>query len=207
MPQLITSVKGVEIHHDYLDRERTTLGRRVSNHIVLPDIAVSGEHCVFELHGLASVYVQDLGSTNGTYVNDHMVKRHLLNDCDIITIGKFKLQYFSANELMDEGRTATIPLDSAHAHSNSPMHASLKVLSGSSAGLELPVAKAVTTFGKQGVARVAIAHRRHGYYISCIDAQQDKPTLNGMNITDDPVMLTHGDVLTLAGTTLEVVLH
>lgn len=207
MPQLIASIEGIEIQHMYLDRERTTLGRRASNHIVLPDIAVSGEHCVFELHGLASVYVQDLGSTNGTYVNDHMVKRQLLEDGDLLTIGKFKLQYLSANELMDEGRTAAMPLEAALSTTSVALHASLKVLSGSSEGLELPLAKAVSTFGKQGVARIAIAHRRHGYYISCIDAQQVIPTLNGMNITDDPVMLTHGDVLTLAGTTMRVSLH
>lgn len=207
MPQLIASIEGIEIAHTYLDRERTTLGRRVSNHIVLPDIAVSGEHCVFELDGLASVYVQDLGSTNGTYVNDHMVKRHLLQDGDTLTIGKFKLHYLSANQLMDESRTGAMPLEAALPASAEALHASLKVLSGTSEGLELPLAKAVSTFGKQGVARIAIAHRRHGYYVSCIDAQQTIPTLNGMNITDNPIMLTHGDVLTLAGTTMRVSLR
>ena len=53
MPQLIASVEGVEIRHVYLTKDRTTLGRRPRNDIVLDNLAVSGEHCVFELEGLA----------------------------------------------------------------------------------------------------------------------------------------------------------
>ncbi len=203
MPQLITSVDGVEIQRVYLTRDRTSLGRKPHNHIVLTDLAVSGEHCAFELKGLSDVYVEDLGSTNGTYINGKMVRRHLLHDGDVIAIGKFKIRYLSANELTDEGRTAAMPLDTAvYLSSTGATQASLKVLTGSSAGLELPVVKAVSTFGKPGVAMVVIAHRRHGYFVSCLEANQ-VPTLNGQPITDEPVLLSDYDVLELAGSTLE----
>ncbi len=203
MPQLITSVDGVEIHRVYLTLERTTLGRKPNNHIVLTDMAVSGEHCAFELTGLTDVVVFDLNSTNGTYINGAMIRMHLLQDGDVIAIGKFKILYLSANELTDEGKTAAMPLDGGQMHSASgALQASLKVLTGSSAGLELPVYKAVSTFGKRGVAMVAIAHRRHGYFISCIEALVI-PKLNGMPITDEPVQLNDFDLIELAGTTLE----
>ena len=214
MPQLITSVDGVEIHRQYLTRERTTLGRKPHNHIVLTDLAVSGEHCAFELTGLADVVVVDAGSTNGTYINGAMVRMHLLKDHDVIAIGKFKILYLSASALTDEINhemtTAQMPLDygqtasfsSSSFSSSGALQASLKVLTGSSAGLELPVVKAVSTFGKRGVAMVAIAHRRQGYFISCIEATQT-PTLNGQPITDAPVLLADYDVLELAGNTLE----
>ena len=206
MPQLITSVDGVEIQRVYLTLERTTLGRKPHNHIVLTDMAVSGEHCAFELTGLTDVVVFDLNSTNGTYINGAMVRMHLLQDKDVIAIGKFKILYLSANELTDEGNTFAMPLSSGQVHSNSgAMQASFKVLTGSSAGLELPVYKAVSTFGKRGVAMVAIAHRRHGYFISCIEALMI-PKLNGMPITEEPVLLNDFDLIELAGTTLEFTL-
>jgi FHA domain len=206
MPQLITSVDGVEIHRVYLTLERTTLGRKPHNHIVLTDMAISGEHCAFELTGLTDVVVFDLNSTNGTYINGSMVRMHLLHDGDVIAIGKFKILYLSANELTDEGKTFAMPLDGGQVHSSSgALQASLKVLTGSSAGLELPVYKAVSTFGKRGVAMVAIAHRRHGYFISCIEALMI-PKLNGMPITEEPVLLNDFDLIELAGTTLEFTL-
>jgi hypothetical protein len=206
MPQLITTVDGVEIHRTYLTRERTTLGRKPHNHIVLTDLAVSGEHCAFELSGLSDVVVLDLGSTNGTYINGAMVRMHLLQDGDVITIGKFKIQYFRANELTDECKTVSMPLGDTYTHAPTGMlHASLKVLSGSSAGLELPVSKAVSTFGQPGVAVVAIAHRRQGYFISCMEATQS-PKINGMLISDEPVLLADRDVIELAGSDLEFLL-
>lgn len=207
MPQLITTVDGVEIHRTYLTRDRTTLGRKPHNHIVLTDIAVSGEHCAFELSGLSDVVVLDLGSTNGTYINGEMVRMHLLSEGDVISIGKFKIQYLRANELTDECITTAMGLqDSISRVSTGAMQASLKVLAGSSAGLELPVSKAVSTFGQPGVALVAIAHRRQGYFISCIEATQP-PKLNGKLISDEPALLADRDVIELAGNALEFLLH
>ena len=85
MPQLIASVEGVEIRHVYLTKDRTTLGRRPRNDIVLDNLAVSGEHCVFELEGLANVFIEDLGSTNGTFVNNRKVTtRQQLHDGDVM---------------------------------------------------------------------------------------------------------------------------
>ena len=207
MPQLITSTAGVEIQRIFLTRERTTLGRKPDNHIVLSDPAVSGNHCIFELTGLTDVVVIDSGSTNGTYINNEMVKMHLLQDGDVISIAKFKIAYHSTNELTQEGRTAAMSLHEMEFPSSSGvLQASLKVLSGSSAGLELPVVKAVSTFGKRGVAMIAIAHRRQGYYVSCIEAIQ-LPTLNGHPIGDEPMLLHDYDVLQLAGSKLEFKLH
>ncbi|MDP3827664.1 MAG: FHA domain-containing protein, partial [Polaromonas sp.] len=150
MPQLIASVEGVEIKHVHLRKDRTTLGRRPHNDIVFNNLVVSGEHCVFELEGLADVYVEDLGSTNGTYINGKMIKsRQLLHDNDIIAIGNFRIQYLSASEDSGYHETAAMKLDDhATPGGSGTLHASFKVLSGSSAGLEVPVVKAVTTFGK-----------------------------------------------------------
>ena len=152
MPQLIASVEGVEIKHVYLLKDRTTLGRRPQNDIVFNNLVVSGEHCVFELRGLADVYVEDMTSTNGTYINGKMIKsKQLLHDNDVIAIGKFRIQYLTASEDSGYHETTAMKLDAGAAPGAAgPLLASFKLLSGSSAGLEVPVVKAVTTFGRPG---------------------------------------------------------
>jgi hypothetical protein len=220
MPQIIVSLDGVDIRQVYLQQESTTVGRKAHHHIVLPDQTVSGDHCSFEQSGLTDVYVVDVGSTNGTYINGKMVRRHLLQDGDVMGIGRYRVKYLSANELTDEAKTQAMPLDSfsqssfapsgfshsINAETGSALQASLRVLSGSSTGLVMPVVKAVSTYGKPGVAMVAIAHRRHGYYVSCMEAVE-APTVNGQAITDNPVLLQDRDVLELAGTAMEFCLR
>lgn len=207
MPQLIASVEGVEIKHVYLRKDRTTLGRRPYNDIVLNNLLVSGEHCVFELHGLADVYVEDLGSTNGTYLNGHMIKsRELLHDNDALVIGNFRIQYLAASEESGYHETAAMKLD-AHAvpGASGAVHASFRLLSGSSAGLEVPVVKAVTTFGQPDVSVVSVSHRRYGFYVAHLTGAVP-PTLNGLVIGAEAVPLAHNDVLELAGTSMQFLL-
>ncbi|MBX3652586.1 MAG: FHA domain-containing protein [Ramlibacter sp.] len=203
MPQLIASVEGVEIKHVYLTKDRTTLGRRPGNDIVLDNLAVSGDHCAFELHGLADVSVEDLHSTNGTFVNNRkVVGPHKLVDGDVIAIGKFRIQYLAASEQPSNfSATSAMKLDPAAGAGDGVKHASLRVLSGSSAGIEVPVVKAVTTFGKPGVSVVAISHRRNGYYVAHMDGDA-RPLLNDVPIGADPLLLSNHDVLELAGTKL-----
>jgi hypothetical protein len=199
MPQLIASVEGVEIKHVYLQKDRTTLGRSPDNDIVFDNMVVSGRHCVFELRGLAEVFIEDLHSTNGTYINGQMVKRQRLHDGEVIAIGNFRIQYLAATERPSGfNETAAMKLDAQGMPSKQP-HAIFQVLSGSSAGLEMPVVKAVTTFGKPGVSVVAVSHRRDGYYVAHMDGTT-QPTLNGDVIGPEAVMLSNHDVLELAGT-------
>jgi hypothetical protein len=210
MPQLIASVEGVEIKHVHLKNDRTTLGRRPYNDIVFDNLVVSGEHCVFELKGIADVYLKDLGSTNGTYLNGEMIKsRQLLHDNDIINIGNFRIQYLASSaheEPSASEETTAMSLDAMGLPGTAgARQASLKVLSGSSAGLEVQVVKAVTTFGQPGVAVVSISHRRDGYYVAHMDG--DTPsTLNGKPIGAKATPLAHQDVLNLAGTEMEFLL-
>ncbi len=197
MPQLIASVEGIQIRHVHLHKDRTTLGRKPGNDIVLDNMTVSGNHCVFELKGLADVFVEDLGSTNGTFVNNQKVKRQRLHDGDSIAIGKFRIQFVSAS--VDSGFLATTAMKLEPAASAVSQHATFRVLNGSSSGLEVPVVKAVTTFGKPGVSVVAVSHRRSGFFVAHLDGPE-QPTLNGAVIGDEPVLLASSDVLELAGT-------
>lgn len=197
MPQLIASVEGVEIKHVYLQKDRTTLGRAPDNDMVFDNLVVSGHHCVFDLKGLADVFIEDLRSTNGTYIDGKMVKRQKLRDGDVIAIGHFRIAFKEATEhpsTFGETRAMQVGGDGT-----GQKHAVFQVLTGSSAGLEMPVVKAVTTFGKPGTCVVAVSHRRDGFYVAHLDGAEG-PTLNGDRIGPDPELLSNHDVIEIAGT-------
>ena len=92
MAKMIVSIDGVVIKEVQLTKERTMLGRRPYNDIVIDNLAVSGEHAVIHMNE-HEVEVEDLGSTNGTYVNGKAVKRLALRNGDTIEVGKYKIRF------------------------------------------------------------------------------------------------------------------
>jgi hypothetical protein len=114
----------------------------------------------------------------------------------VLAIGNFRVQFVTMSQPREFGHSTTAFQALPEAI---PRHASLKVVNGSSAGLEVPVVKAVTTFGKPGVAVVSVSHRRDGYYVALLEGQS-QPTLNGGPIGMDGQLLANDDVLDLAGT-------
>jgi pSer/pThr/pTyr-binding forkhead associated (FHA) protein len=94
MPKMIVSIDGVVIKEVQLTKDRTTLGRRPYNDIVIDNLAVSGEHAVLQLTG-NEVFLEDLNSTNGTYVNGKAVKKQLLQNNDTVEIGKYKIKFIN----------------------------------------------------------------------------------------------------------------
>ncbi len=225
MPKMIVSIDGVVIKEVQLTKDRTSLGRRPYNDIVIDNLAVSGEHAVLQLSG-NEVYLEDLNSTNGTYVNGKAVKKQLLQNNDTVEIGKYKIKY--VNEAANPGFEKTViikagmvpvpkspaPAPAAAEGAAAPaggnmlefggMSGAIKVLSGAAAGREVPLVKVVTTIGKPGVAVAAITKRAHGFVVAHVEGG-NKPTLNGEAIGADPVVLKNGDLLELAGTQMQFV--
>ena len=94
MPKVIVSIDGVVIKEVQLTKDRTTLGRRPYNDIVIDNLAVSGEHAVIQIIDGEAV-LEDLNSTNGTYINGKAVKKQSLQNNDTIEIGKYKIRFQS----------------------------------------------------------------------------------------------------------------
>jgi FHA domain len=94
MAKLILSMDGLVLKEIPLSKERTTIGRKPHNDIQIDNLAVSGEHAVI-VTVLADSFLEDLGSTNGTFVNGKTVKKHFLQGNDVIELGKYKLKYVS----------------------------------------------------------------------------------------------------------------
>lgn len=92
MAKLILSLEGSMIREVLLDKERIMIGRKPSNEIQIENLAVSGEHaCIVTI--LNDSFLEDMGSTNGTLVNGNPIKKHILQNNDVVEIGKYKLKY------------------------------------------------------------------------------------------------------------------
>ena len=92
MAKLILSMDGLVLKEIPLSKERTTIGRKPHNDIQIDNLAVSGEHAVI-VTILNDSFMEDLGSTNGTLVNGNQVKKHFLQNNDVIELGKYKLKF------------------------------------------------------------------------------------------------------------------
>jgi pSer/pThr/pTyr-binding forkhead associated (FHA) protein len=92
MAKLILSMDGLVLKEIPLTKERTTIGRKPHNDIQIDNLAVSGEHAVI-VTILNDSFLEDLGSTNGTVVNGNPIKKHFLQNNDVIELGKYKLKF------------------------------------------------------------------------------------------------------------------
>jgi hypothetical protein len=251
MARLILSLDGQTLAEYNMTKERYTVGRLPDNDIRIDNAAVSGHHSLI-INILNDSFLEDLNSTNGTYVNGKLIKKHALQHGDVITVGHHQLRYVddqaqqapedefektmviepsghmekqvakaaraaeaaavkdapsrrtfaeaeppklrrpfapTSTQEVDEGAVPLLPL------------AKLQVLSGTFAGRELELMKALTTLGRPGVQVAAITRRAEGYYIVHVESGTTEgfPLVNGMAIGPQARKLQDNDVIQLAG--------
>lgn len=92
--KLVLSLDGSVLGEYFLSKERILIGRKPHNDIQIDNLAVSSEHAAV-ITILSDSFMEDLGSTNGTLVNGQMVKKHFLQNGDVIELGKHKLKYLN----------------------------------------------------------------------------------------------------------------
>ena len=306
MAKLILSLDGMVIREYPLTKERTTLGRKPHNDIVIDNLAISGEHAMI-MTILNDSFLEDLGSTNGTLVNGQPIKKHFLQNSDVVELGKYKLKYVTEPSaaqaspadfektmvlrapaggpaakpaeqappapktfsdtvvnpdlmqtqgpgLREAARQAvaaggapaaaapaeatpapaaaaapaaapapapTIPIAATAPAAAASIAAAtttttttgtmpaagqiqgtIQILSGPSAGKELPLSKPLTTLGKPGVQVAVIAKRPQGYFITHVEGATF-PVVNGKQLDAQAHALGDHDVIELAGVKME----
>jgi len=92
--KIILSMDGVVLQEYALSKERMTVGRKAHNDIVIDNLAVSGEHAAIVTIQNDS-FLEDLDSTNGVMVNGVTIRKHFLQNNDVIEIGKYKIKYLN----------------------------------------------------------------------------------------------------------------
>jgi pSer/pThr/pTyr-binding forkhead associated (FHA) protein len=317
MAKLILSLDGMVLREYPLTKERTTIGRKPHNDIVIDNLAVSGEHAMI-MTILNDSFLEDLGSTNGTLVNGQPIKKHFLQNNDVVELGKYKLKYVTeavaaaappdfektmvlrappgagggspakpeaaaapaakvpdltasqptpknfgdtvvnpemmqsqgvGGSLREAARQAAAapapaaappaaPVAAAAARPAAPAlgvppaptapvpgpaaaaaatatasqpsapgaagqaQGTIQILSGPSAGKELPLSKPLTTLGKPGVQVAVIAKRPQGYFITHVEGPT-YPVVNGKQLDAQAHALGDHDVIELAGVKME----
>jgi pSer/pThr/pTyr-binding forkhead associated (FHA) protein len=222
MARLVLSLDGQSLAEYNMSKERYTVGRLPDNDIRIDNAAVSGHHALI-INILNDSFLEDLNSTNGTYVNGKIIKKHALQHGDSITVGHHTLRFVEseADEPEDEfektmvisprdaarmkmpsAAVAPQPVAAATHYPNATMpRARLQVLSGQFAGRELELTKTLTTLGRPGVQVAAITRRSDGFYIVHVESARadDYPLLNGTPTGPQARRLHDNDVVTLAG--------
>lgn len=202
MARLVLSLDGQVMAEYNMNKERYTIGRLPDNDIRIDNAAVSGHHSLI-INILNDSFLEDLNSTNGTYVNGKLIKKHALQHGDVVTVGHHQLRFVEDDEAQDEFEKTMViqpssrPVEKVRAANEvaeqvSPAlsatgksralndganptlkKAKLQVLSGAFAGRELELNKALTTLGRPGVQVAAITRRAEGYYIVHVDSGKD----------------------------------
>jgi len=228
MARLVLSLDGQVMAEYNMNKERYTVGRLPDNDIRIDNAAVSGHHSLI-INILNDSFLEDLNSTNGTYVNGKLIKKHALQHGDVITVGHHQLRFVEDDEAQDEFEKTMVIQPSARpvekiqtaaavVEKASPAlsatgtrrsldgatavkKAKLQVLSGAFAGRELELSKALTTLGRPGIQVAAITRRSEGYFIVHVDSGKDGdfPLVNGVPITAQATRLSDNDVIQLAG--------
>jgi hypothetical protein len=220
MGKLVVSLDGVVIKEVQITKDKTTLGRRPYNDIVIDNLAVSGEHAVLQMVG-SDVFIEDLNSTNGTYINGKAVKKQLLAHNDTVEVGKYKIKFmvedgtdYEKTMIMKPGSMASGASGRASGFGAlgggggpggaNVGPATIRVMNGAAAGREVVLTKVVTTVGKPGVQVASITKRPTGYVLAHVEGSA-RPTVNSNPLVGETVSLKNGDVIELAGTQMQFV--
>ena len=212
MARLMLSLDGNVLAEYNMNKERYTIGRLPDNDIRIDNPAVSGHHSLI-INILNDSFLEDLNSTNGTYVNGKLIKKHAMQHGDVEQDEFEKTMVITpSSQGEDRIRKVTAAVDQAAKavaakrpsvpdNATALPKAKLQVLSGAFAGRELELTKALTTLGRPGVQVAAITRRSEGYFIVHVDSgkENDYPQVNGVPIGPQARRLNDNDVVQLAG--------
>jgi len=91
MAMIIQTVEGVVTNKFDIDQSALKFGRTGDNQVQIDDLAVSNEHAqiIYETSdkGETSYFLEDLGSTNGSFINEIKIKKQQLHHKDTVRIG------------------------------------------------------------------------------------------------------------------------
>lgn len=179
MPKIIVTLEDQVVQEVELVKERVTIGRKAYNDIVIDHRACSGEHAIVTVMHNDAI-LEDLGSTNGTFLDGKKIFREKLVNGTAVKIATYTLTYLA---------TAAKPQPSGR----------IEVTSGAHTGKSLALNKPLTTLGKPGAAVIAITFASGTYRAACIDGDKSA-SVNGRALEAATCLLADGDEINLSGT-------
>lgn len=209
MATIILAKDGIDLQVFPLLKARTTIGRRTYNDIVIDAAGISGEHAVIAML-LSEVFFEDLDSTNGSQLNGQPVKKHFLQDGDVIELATHTIRYCAdedglgtpsaivltpTHDGLGDMRQTTVP---SQLSSEGKSTGVIRILKGVGAGKEIALTKPMTTIGRPGIQVAVLARTQHGFSLTHIEGKV--PALvNGTSIGASTHMLANGDLIEMSG--------
>ena len=102
MPKLLLKFNAAVIKEVAMEKESISIGRKPDNDIVIDNPAISGHHCKLTMEG-GGYYVEDLESTNGTFVNEKRIKKSGLHHNDVVGLAKHAVVFLNEAEVAEAG--------------------------------------------------------------------------------------------------------
>lgn len=150
-----------------------TLGRHPKCGVVLPDRTISAQHARITMVR-EDCFLEDLDSTNGTYVNQQHIDRHLLEDQDVISLGKYRVVFLADPTHGAESQIRRLSVHPKLMEPHAP--AWLRVLDGRKAGYLIPLQSQKTRLGNQQLGKMLIERSAHGEYLLYQGGGGDHPS-------------------------------
>ncbi|HHJ19310.1 MAG TPA: FHA domain-containing protein [Gammaproteobacteria bacterium] len=202
MAKLVLSTEGSVIDEYPVTEENVTIGRIPDNTIHIDSMAISTHHAKI-VTILTTSFIEDMNSTNGTFVNSEQISKSMLKDGDVITLGTHNLKFVATLEAPKIG-------DDSHESTQGNINgkvAHLDIVSGNHVGKAIPLEGKMTTVGRVGEHVAAVTKRGNQYYLSHIDGgeQQQPSILNGEAVSGSGAPLKSHDILEIAGIKMEFV--
>jgi pSer/pThr/pTyr-binding forkhead associated (FHA) protein len=222
MAKLIIKFNDVVIDQIVLKQGDMNIGRRPGSEILLDNMAVSGNHASIFTIGEDS-FVQDLNSTNGTFVNNKRASKHHLENGDVVTIGNHSLTYlnekagkggpdFAKTVIINPQKQEEMLAQAGKAASAAAKElppavdtrlGSLFILSGANNGKRIDLTSSVTNLGRAGKRAGIISRAGNGRYILLPGDNNEAPRLNSVKVSASGEELKNGDVIEAADSRMQ----
>lgn len=216
MPKLILTLDGAVIREYSIDKDSISVGRKHGNDIQLNDLTISGRHSLITKVG-ENIFIDDLGSTNGTLLNGARVAKSKLQHSDVIQVGNYQFTFFSNEEEdyeptmflraeIEDTKIINMKQKSTSDNTGAKLGA-VRVLSGPLKDKVLELRKAFNTLGFNGMKMAIIARNTSNYTISAIKNEDsfNIAMVNGTDISVEARELKEHDIIELANTKIEFI--
>lgn len=215
MEKLVIKKDNARVDEFVIDQQQITIGRDSESDLPLNDPSVSRQHARIQ-RIYTDLYVEDLGSTNGTSLNGRNVTKHVLKAGDRLIIGSFVIDLVQEAEEAEDDLDKTVvirPEVVAAARSGKPATpprklqpkvATLRFFRGPNKGSTEKIDRSLFTIGKPGENVAVIARRPQGFYLLHIGGSSF-PRINDEEIdSKGGVQLREGDVVEVGDYVAEI---
>ncbi len=216
MPKLILTLDGAVIREYSIDKDSISIGRKHGNDIQLNDLTISGRHSLVTKVS-ENIFIDDLGSTNGTLLNGARIAKSKLHHSDVIQVGNYQFTFFSHEEEdyeptmflraeIEETKIINSKQKPTPENTGAKLGA-VKVLSGPLKDKILELRKPFNTLGFNGSKMAIIARNTSNYTISAIQNKDsiNVAMVNGKDIPLEAIELKEHDIIELANTKIEFI--